>query len=39
MNLFNPPKLLNGLQIRFGENPMALLALLALFTGHASKQQ
>ena len=36
MNLFNAPKLLNGLQIRFGENPMALLA---LFTGHATKQQ
>jgi sugar diacid utilization regulator len=35
MNLFTPPKLVKGIHIRFGENPIELLSLFSL---HASKQ-
>ncbi|OTG70468.1 hypothetical protein B9T26_13835 [Acinetobacter sp. ANC 4169] len=35
MNLFNPPKLVKGIYIRFGENPFVLLS---SFSYQASRQ-
>ena len=35
MNLFDPPKLVKGIYIRFGENPFVLLS---LFSCQAIKQ-